>query len=137
MNASNSSLRTYGLLAVVLIALAAMGGFVYLRFGQSGPPVAKLDERTTVKEAKGVRFKRPEDAKLRGIEAQGVTAAQWRPKLHIDGRVVPNPHATLEIRAPFAGIIRVEAAESKLRLGASVDPLETLAMFDARFTPAE
>ena len=137
MSVPNSSLREYGIFAVGLIALAAVGALAYLWFGTSRQPVAKQDERTTTKEAKGVRFKRPEDAKLRGIEAQGVTAAQWRPKLHIDGRVVPNPQATLEIRAPFAGIIRVEAAESKLRLGESVDPHDTLAMFDARFTPTE
>jgi hypothetical protein len=137
MNASISSLRTHGILAVVLIVLAAIGGFVYFRFGGSGQPAAKQDERTTVKEPKGVRLKRPQDAEYRGIEAQGVTDAQWRPKLHIDGRVVPNPHATLEIRAPFAGVLRVEAAESKLRLGASVEPHDTLAMFDARFTPTE
>ena len=137
MNVSKPSLRTYGLVAVTLIVLTAVGGFVYLRFGESGQPAAKQDERTTVKEAKGVRFKRPDDAKIRGIEAQGVKTADWRPKLHVDGRVVPNPHATLEVRAPFAGIIRVDSAESKLRLGATVDPHDTLAMFDARFTPTE
>jgi cobalt-zinc-cadmium efflux system membrane fusion protein len=86
---------------------------------------------------KVVTFKKPEDAALRGIKAQAVKSAQWRPKLHIDGRVVPNPHASLEIRAPFAGILRTEPAESKLRLGATVEPHDTLALFDARFTPTE
>ena len=41
------------------------------------------------------------------------------------------------IRAPFAGVLRVEAVESKIRLGASVEPHDTLAIFDARFTPTE
>jgi multidrug efflux pump subunit AcrA (membrane-fusion protein) len=136
MNVSNASLRTYGILAVALVALTALGAFVYSRLGDRQPP-AKQDERTTQREVKGVKFKRPEHARLRGIEAEGVKSAQWRPKLHIDGRVVPNPHATLEIRAPFAGILRIDAAESKLRLGAAVAPHDTLALFDARFTPTE
>ncbi len=136
MSVSNPSLRTYGLVGVVLIALTALGGFVYSRLGDR-QPAAKQDERRTQKEAKGVRFKRPEHARLRGIEAQDVKSAQWRPKLHVDGRVVPNPHASLEIRAPFAGILRLDAAESKLRLGTAVEPHDTLALFDARFTPTE
>lgn len=137
MSVSNSSLRAYGFFAAGFIALAAVAALAYFWFGASRQPVAKQEERTTIKEAKGVRFKRPEDAKLRGIEAVSVSTASWHPKLHVDGRVVPNPHASVELRAPFAGIIRVEATESKLRLGESVDPLGTLAMFDARFTPAE
>lgn len=130
-------MRKYGLLAVVLIASAAVGGVVYFQMGERKLPEAKPDERPTQREPKGVKFKRPADAQLRGIEAQGVKSAAWRPKLRIDGRVVPNPQATLEVRAPFAGVVRIEAAESKLRLGASVDPDDPLAMFDARFTPTE
>jgi multidrug efflux pump subunit AcrA (membrane-fusion protein) len=137
MSASSSRLKIYGIAAAALIALAAAGGFIYLKVIGNRQPEPKLDERTTVKEAKGVRFKRPNDAKLRGIEAQGVTTAEWRPKLHIDGRVVPNPHALFEVRAPFAGILRSDGVESKLRLGAAVAAHETLAMFDARFTPTE
>ena len=137
MNVSTSSVRTYAISATVLLALVAIGAFIYLRFGTATQPAAKQEDRPTEKEFKGVKFKRPEDAKLRGIEAQAVKSVSWRQKVHVDGRVVPNPHATFEVRAPFAGIIRVEAAESKLRLGASVDPRETLAMIDARFTPTE
>jgi hypothetical protein len=137
MSVSIPSLRTYALLAVVLIALVGVSGFVYFRFGSSREPSAKDGARPTLRSEKVVTFKKPEDAELRGIKAQRVKSAEWRPKMHVDGRVVPNPHASLEIRAPFAGIIRIDAAESRLRLGATVDPHDTLALFDARFTPTE
>jgi hypothetical protein len=131
MSASSQSLRTYGLLAVLLSGLTAVAGCA----GRETP--TKDGARPTLRSEKVVTFKKPEDATLRGIKAQVVTNAPWRPKLHIDGRVVPNPQASLEIRAPFAGILRIEAADSKLHLGASVAAHDTLALFDARFTPTE
>lgn len=137
MSVLNLSPRNYGILAAALIALGAAGVFVYLRVSDDKQSSAKQDERAAQREAKGVRFKRPQDAKLRGIEAQNVRSAQWRPTLHVDGRVIPNPEATLEIHAPFAGFIRGAPDQSKLRLGESVRPLETLALLDARFTPLE
>jgi hypothetical protein len=137
MSVSNSPMRNYLIAAVVLVALALTGLFVYLHFHPAGQPTAQQDDRPTEKEFKGVKFKRPEDAKLRGIEAQGVRSVSWRPQFHVDGRVVPNPAATLEIRAPFAGVVRIEGSGSKLRLGAAIEPRDVLAMFDARFTPTE
>lgn len=134
MSGAILSMRTCVGLAGAILALA-VGAAVYSRFNIAEP--TKSDDRPTQREARGVKFKRPEDAKLRGIDAVSVIAIQWRPKLCVDGRVVPNPHASLEIRAPFAGNLRIDGADSKLRLGASVDPKDTLALLDARFTPTE
>src|ERR1051325_197819 len=137
MNPSNLSPRSYGILAAVLVALAAVGGFIWITYGRSGQRPATPEQRVTEKESKGVKFKRPQEAQDRGIAAQAVKSMPWRPKLHLDGRVVPNPAASLELRAPFAGIIRIASAESKLRLGAAIDPEDTLALFEARFTGVE
>lgn len=133
----NLSVRAYILLGIILAAVAGLGVFVFISSRGGKQSEAKNDVKPTQREGKGVRFKRPEDAKMRGINAQPVKAVQWKPRLFVNGRVIPNPNAIVEVRAPFAGIVRVESVESKLRLGATVVPLETLAMFDARFTPSE
>ena len=69
-----------------------------------------------------------------GIEAGPAKAIDWHPKLVVDGRVLVNPHATLEVRAPFAGVM---SSDTLFRLGSAVKAHQQLALFEARFSPLE
>ena len=134
----NERRQTFGwLLGVVLIALAGTAAYFYFPFGPKVVTGSKDNARVTYREPKGVKFKRPEDAALYGIDSAGVKAVSWRPRIFVDGRVVPNPHATVDVRAPCAGIFRVDGSTAALRLGGTVATGEILALFEARLTPAE
>jgi multidrug efflux pump subunit AcrA (membrane-fusion protein) len=117
------------ILAVVLVA-AGVGFFIYARYLARAEPQSKAG-RITLRNGKIIVFKA---ADTYGIEAAPVQAVSWRRKMFVDGRVLANPHATLDVRAPFAGVV---SAGELFRIGARVQAHEELAQFEARFSPLE
>jgi hypothetical protein len=125
------------LLAVVSALALGVSAFVFLVPTKKGPE-AKADSRATYRLGKSVEFKRAQDAVFRGIVAEKARADSWQPKIFVDGRVLPNPQATLEVRAPFAGILRLEPnASPPWRLGAPVQAVDTLVKVEGRFNSTE
>jgi len=83
-----------------------------------------------------VKFKLgAELAESYGIEAETAKSAVWQPRILVDGRVIANPHATLEVRAPFAGFLQPETAI--FRIGTHVEARQSFGMFEARVSPLE
>src|SRR6516225_9994870 len=100
------------ILAVVLVA-AGVGFFIYARYLARAEPQSKAG-RITLRNGKIIVFKA---ADTYGIEAAPIQAVSWRRKMFVDGRVLANPHATLDVRAPFAGVV---SAGELFRIGARV-----------------
>src|SRR5437870_10255547 len=63
--------------------------------------------KTTSRREAGNRVKLGEKtARAWGVEDEPAKPTTWKPKTVVYGRVVPNPRATFEVRAPFAGMLR-------------------------------
>jgi hypothetical protein len=132
-----SQLRT---LALMLIAVFTGVGATTLVYFHARP---SLEKATAAKDSNRVSEKQGENTlklksallvKSYGIETELARDVIWHPRIFVDGRVLANPHATLEVRAPFAGVV---SADALFRLGAPVDAHQTLALFEARFSPLE
>lgn len=135
---SARGLPTYALLTVAALAVAAgVGWLVHVQLATTKDAQAKTETRVTQRSGKIVAFKSADEAASYGIASEPVKLAQWHPRLCVDGRVLPNPNATLEVRAPFGGVIQATSDMPSFRLGAQVTAQQSLAMFEARFSPLE
>jgi multidrug efflux pump subunit AcrA (membrane-fusion protein) len=128
-------LRTLGLVLLALFGVAGMALLAYQAFKPT------KDKEPPVKEERAAKKDPPNKIRMNkvtadavGIEVAPANLVSWRPKLNVDGRVVVNPDATLEIRAPFAGTL---STALEFRIGARVESTQTLAKFEARFSPLE
>lgn len=83
-------------------------------------------------EAIGVDEKQAQRLGLRVTHAKGV---EWVPRVMVYGRVVPNPLATTEIRAAFAGIVRSAGDASWPAPGQHVDGGQVIGSVDVRVGP--
>src|SRR4051794_12212972 len=54
----------------------------------------------------------PKVAEAMGLAVGPAAAVSWRETRTVYGRVVPNPDATAEVRAPSAGTLRVGSGQS-------------------------
>ncbi len=96
------SLALGGLASLLLLAY-----LVRDRLQFSLPETANDQERSR-RGVPGVVQLDAERVREQGIEAEPAQATAWYPRLTVYGRVVPNPQATVEVRAPFAGTLRVD-----------------------------
>jgi hypothetical protein len=78
----------------------------------------------------------PKLAELYGLKAEPARGMTWQPRLAVYGRVVPNPRAAAEVRAPFAGTVRA-APKGWPGLGSPIGAGQELALLQARFSPQE
>lgn len=76
-------------------------------------------------------------AESHGIKDEAAQAVDWQPRVLVYGRVVPNPKATAEIRAPFAGMLRAGSGGAWPALGARVEAGDVLGWLDIRVGPQE
>jgi hypothetical protein len=124
-------------LAVGLL-LSGLAGLVALPWLLPGPGAdgdrpaeAKLAQRA------GASIKlSPKLADLYGIKVEPARGQTWQPRLTVYGRVVANPRATAELRAPFAGTLRAPL-KGWPGLGSHVADGQELAIVQARFSPQE
>jgi RND family efflux transporter MFP subunit len=131
------SARGLPMVGLLIAAAASVGWLVYVQVTTTKNPEAKKETRVTQRSGKIVAFKSADEAASYGITAEPVKLTQWHPRLCVDGRVLPNPNATLEVRAPFGGVIQTNNDTASFRLGAKVTSQQTLALFEARFSPLE
>lgn len=139
MPLSAPQLRKYGVaLAIGLVILSAIGVYVGGQLHTDIPPAPKADARVTTRGGNVVKFKLgAELAASYGIEAMPAKAIHWYPRAIVDGRVLANPDATLEVRSPFAGVLRADSKFPTFRLGGAVEARQTLASCEARFSALE
>jgi multidrug efflux pump subunit AcrA (membrane-fusion protein) len=79
----------------------------------------------------------PASAEAMGLAVEPAAAVSWRETRTVYGRVVPNPDATAEVRAPAAGTLRVGPGQSWPAPGARVREKQPLGWIDVRVTPQE
>jgi biotin carboxyl carrier protein len=129
--------QNLALAAVALVGTGAVALAVWLGTGAKSPDTTG-PQRPTERQNGLVTFKRGIDPITSyGLETTPAQQTDWQPRLFVDGRVVPNPQATLEVRAPFAGVVSTESATPLFRVGAHVEAGRTLALLEARFSPLE
>ncbi len=75
-------------------------------------------------------------AELYGIQVEAARGETWQPRRAVYGRVIANPRATAELRAPFAGTVRTAPAGWP-GLGSAVTAGQALVVLQARFSPQE
>jgi hypothetical protein len=71
-----------------------------------------------------------------GVEFGRARAAEWRERVTVYGRLVPNPRATYEVRSPFAGTLLV-GDRPWPHVGEEVKPGQVLGSVAVRVTPQE
>jgi hypothetical protein len=128
--------------ALTLAALAGLFGLAYLvnresREERTRAAKGEADEDEGPQKApEGVVKLRPEQVEKAGIGISPVEKTDWRERVVIYGRVVPNPRATAEARAAFAGTLRAGPAGWPA-LGARVRTGQVLGFVDVRVGPQE
>jgi RND family efflux transporter MFP subunit len=72
-----------------------------------------------------------------GIQSTPVSETTWREQPIVFGRVVPNPQASAEVRAPFAGVLRPVPSKPWCKLGDHLEGQQPVALLETRLTPQE
>jgi hypothetical protein len=129
-----------GLAPMAALAVIGLALLVYFRpWSATSEPVTPTKSESRVSERQGgiLKLKSPLLAESYGIKAEPAREVTWHPKLFVDGRVVDNPQALVDVRAPFAGVITVPADGATFRLGAAVQARQVLALVAARFNQVE
>jgi len=79
----------------------------------------------------------PELAKKYGVQTQPARPCTWHERVLVYGRVVSNPRATYEVRAPFAGIVQAADKGEWPTVGETVRPGQPLGRLVIRIGPQE
>jgi hypothetical protein len=122
------------------VALAVVAGLVavaYVVREQRSPEGAGGDTATPRRVQNNVVKLGARLAESYGLKDEPAQAAKWQPRLTVYGRVVPNPRATVEIRAPFAGTLQTTTGREWPALGNSVKAGQPLGRLDIRVGPQE
>jgi RND family efflux transporter MFP subunit len=72
-----------------------------------------------------------------GLKVEATKEVEWHQGFSVYGRVVSNPRAIVEVRAPFAGTLRVAPHGSWPALGSRVEAGDVLGWLDIRVGPQE
>ena len=72
-----------------------------------------------------------------GIRMTRAVRVEWRERQTVYGRVVANPQASIDIRAPFAGMVKPAAEKPWPKLGDRIDGNQPLVLLEARLTVPE
>jgi hypothetical protein len=121
------------------LLLVGFGGLVGLPFLLSwlGSSAGVPKEEGKVSQRSGASIKLgPKLAELYGIKAEAAKSLTWQARAIIFGRIVPNPHAAAELRAPFAGTMQ-SGVKGWPGIGVQVALGQELAVVQARFSPQE
>lgn len=78
-----------------------------------------------------------EDADRYGLKDEPARGVHWSERIPVYGQVIPNPKATIEVRAPFAGALRSDSVAEFPEPGESVRSGRVLAWIDVRISPQE
>jgi hypothetical protein len=126
---------------VALGALAGLFALGYWVHGTMRAGRAEAEEKDSVQVPRrasnaAVRLKAAVAA-LRGVVAAPAVELAWRPPHVVYGRVVPNPRATVEVRAPFAGTLQEMPGVNWPSPGAQLKSGKELGRLVIRVTPQD
>jgi biotin carboxyl carrier protein len=76
-------------------------------------------------------------AEAHGLKDESAVTVPWQPRQVVYGRVVPNPRAATEVRAPFAGMLRELPGVAWPALGDRVKPGQPLGRLALRVAPQD
>jgi RND family efflux transporter MFP subunit len=76
-------------------------------------------------------------AESHGLREEAAQDVEWHQRIPAYGRVVPNPRALAEVRAPFAGTLRAAPSRAWPALGSRLEAGDVLGWLDIRVGPQE
>jgi hypothetical protein len=131
----------YSLLGWV-IAVAFVGGLLALAYVfhgryRSGPEAGGENAQEAKRAVNGVVKLGAELAESLGLKEDVAQEVEWQQRIPAYGRVVPNPRAIAEIRAPFAGTLRSAPGRDWPALGSRLQAGNVLGWLDIRVGPQE
>jgi biotin carboxyl carrier protein len=123
---------------VVFYGLFKGASWVHDRMTRERPRQTSADISEAPQRARKGQIKMSAElAKSHGIEVREAQAVVWSERVPVLGRVVPNPKATAEVRAPFAGTLRAAPDHPWPTPGGIVRVGQVLGKIDLRVGPQE
>jgi hypothetical protein len=126
--------------ATALAVLAGLGVGAWLVNGRmraearSEADAVEAERRT---QPGGIVKFSPDSVESHGIVDEPARTVVWRPRVTAYGRLVVNPRAAVELRAPFAGTLRAAPDGGWPSLGRRVRAGQTLARLEVRVAPMD
>ena len=124
------------------VALALVGGlfavacWIHAEMQEERAREASGDKVQSPKRAKGgVVDIGVEIAKSYGLEEEAAQAVSWSERVQVYGRVVPNPRASVDVRSPFAGVLKAGPGAAWPVPGKWVRSGQLLGWVDIRVSP--
>jgi RND family efflux transporter MFP subunit len=126
------------------VAVAFLGGAVVLGFAlhgimhdRRGPHAAEESAQESKLAGNNVVKLGAELAESHGLREEAAKEVDWHERVLAYGRVVTNPRAVAEVRAPFAGTLRGAPHSNWPALGSRVEAGQVLGWLDIRVGPQE
>jgi RND family efflux transporter MFP subunit len=126
------------------VAVAFLGGVVALVYAlhgrmhdPRGPQAAEESAHESRLAGNNVVKLGAELAESHGLREDAAKEVQWHERVPAYGRVVSNPRAIAEVRAPFAGTLRATPHSNWPGLGSRVEAGQVLGWLDIRVGPQE
>jgi hypothetical protein len=92
------------------ILVVVLGAAYFVREQLQSRSAAPSDQNLRQPIKDGVIILRPKDAEWLACKAEVAKEIDWVPRVPVYGRVLPNPRGTTEVRAAFAGRLRLAGA---------------------------
>jgi hypothetical protein len=93
------------LAGLALVGNLGLLAWVFLAMNRPAPP--REEEKPKAEGGRNqVVLKNPDQEQALGLEAEAAQRIAWRERTAVYGRVIVNPRAAYEVRAPFAGTVR-------------------------------
>jgi hypothetical protein len=126
------------------VAVAFVGGLLALAYAfhglmrdRRGPEAGGESAQESKRAGNGVIKLGAELAESLGLREKAAQEVEWHQRIPAYGRVVPNPRAIAEIRAPFAGTLRAAPGRAWPALGIRLEAGDILGWLDIRVGPQE
>ncbi len=123
-------------LFAIAILVVGMAGMAALSWWMPSRIAEVKNEAKVSQRAPGTIKIAPKLAALYGIKSESAVGLTWQPRIAVYGRIVANPFATAELRAPFAGAVHM-SPRGWPEIGSHVVAGQELAIVQARFSPQE
>jgi hypothetical protein len=133
-----SRILTEALKCLAVLALIGNLCFLTYRFLETKPTSQPPEPpRPDAERRNLIVLKNDEQVQALGLETEEARAGSWRERTPVYGRVVANPRAVYEVRAPFAGTLRTIEGAAWPAPGEAVQRGQALGQLLVRVSPLE